>query len=187
MYIISGEELEAFLAQHGPFDRVVYTGDGSNDFCPILRLRRSAKKKSVSTHIPLTAFLTAKTWCVVAISAAWKNASTKRVKGRDSRPGYATGLAHGRPKRFTTPSRFNLQGTHGSTVENAHHLYTEATHTHSLTLDCGMKEMHAYTESIFCATRKIRVRYIQHMRLAHTLISGHVWRGGSSDVKRGEE
>lgn len=45
MYIISGEELEAFLAQHGPFDRVVYTGDGSNDFCPILRLRRSAKKK----------------------------------------------------------------------------------------------------------------------------------------------
>ncbi|KAF8070609.1 phosphatase phospho-type [Lyophyllum atratum] len=34
-----GEELEAFLAQHGPFDRVVYTGDGSNDFCPILRLR----------------------------------------------------------------------------------------------------------------------------------------------------
>ncbi|KAG5648581.1 hypothetical protein DXG03_003192 [Asterophora parasitica] len=34
-----GEELEAYLAKHGPFDRVVYTGDGSNDFCPILRLR----------------------------------------------------------------------------------------------------------------------------------------------------
>ncbi|KAJ3550101.1 hypothetical protein NM688_g5110 [Phlebia brevispora] len=35
-----GEELEAFLARHQPaFDRVIYVGDGSNDFCPILRLR----------------------------------------------------------------------------------------------------------------------------------------------------
>ncbi|KAG6880214.1 hypothetical protein C0992_003878 [Termitomyces sp. T32_za158] len=34
-----GEELDAFIKEHGPFDRVVYTGDGSNDFCPILRLR----------------------------------------------------------------------------------------------------------------------------------------------------
>ncbi|GJE95496.1 phosphatase phospho-type [Phanerochaete sordida] len=35
-----GEELDAFLARHQPaFDRVVYIGDGSNDFCPILRLR----------------------------------------------------------------------------------------------------------------------------------------------------
>ncbi|KAH9949598.1 phosphatase phospho-type [Amylocystis lapponica] len=35
-----GEELEAFLAkkQHA-FDRVIYVGDGSNDFCPVLRLR----------------------------------------------------------------------------------------------------------------------------------------------------
>lgn len=35
-----GEELEAFLNRSGySFDRVVYVGDGSNDFCPILRLR----------------------------------------------------------------------------------------------------------------------------------------------------
>lgn len=35
-----GEELDAFLARHQPaFDRVIYVGDGSNDFCPILRLR----------------------------------------------------------------------------------------------------------------------------------------------------
>ncbi|KAL1695493.1 phosphatase phospho-type [Schizophyllum commune] len=35
-----GEELEAFLERHPPpFDRIVYIGDGSNDFCPILRLR----------------------------------------------------------------------------------------------------------------------------------------------------
>ncbi|KAF9454055.1 hypothetical protein P691DRAFT_693775 [Macrolepiota fuliginosa MF-IS2] len=35
-----GEELTAFLERHGKdFDRIVYVGDGSNDFCPILRLR----------------------------------------------------------------------------------------------------------------------------------------------------
>lgn len=37
-----GEELTAFLERHGKdFDRIVYVGDGSNDFCPILRLRKS--------------------------------------------------------------------------------------------------------------------------------------------------
>ncbi|KIL65941.1 hypothetical protein M378DRAFT_161584 [Amanita muscaria Koide BX008] len=35
-----GEELEAFLARHAvDFDRIVYVGDGSNDYCPVLRLR----------------------------------------------------------------------------------------------------------------------------------------------------
>ncbi|KAI0733146.1 phosphatase phospho-type [Fomitopsis betulina] len=35
-----GEELEAFLEKHKPdYDRVIYVGDGSNDFCPVLRLR----------------------------------------------------------------------------------------------------------------------------------------------------
>ncbi|EMD37331.1 hypothetical protein CERSUDRAFT_50896 [Gelatoporia subvermispora B] len=35
-----GEELEAFLDRHQhAFDRVIYVGDGSNDFCPVLRLR----------------------------------------------------------------------------------------------------------------------------------------------------
>ncbi|KAK7692568.1 hypothetical protein QCA50_004198 [Cerrena zonata] len=37
-----GEELDAFLERHQTkFDRIVYVGDGSNDFCPILRLRSS--------------------------------------------------------------------------------------------------------------------------------------------------
>jgi len=36
-----GEELEAFLARKGvEFDHIAYVGDGSNDFCPILRLRK---------------------------------------------------------------------------------------------------------------------------------------------------
>ncbi|KAJ7594302.1 phosphatase phospho-type [Mycena floridula] len=35
-----GEELEAFLARHSPdYDQVIYVGDGSNDFCPVVRLR----------------------------------------------------------------------------------------------------------------------------------------------------
>ncbi|KAK9899431.1 hypothetical protein P389DRAFT_48499 [Cystobasidium minutum MCA 4210] len=37
-----GEELEAYIEQHGgrsAFDRIVYVGDGSNDFCPLLRLK----------------------------------------------------------------------------------------------------------------------------------------------------
>ncbi|KAG8970345.1 hypothetical protein FRC03_009618 [Tulasnella sp. 419] len=34
-----GEELTAYLERKGTkFDRIVYIGDGSNDFCPILRL-----------------------------------------------------------------------------------------------------------------------------------------------------
>ncbi|KAF8740794.1 hypothetical protein AX14_007170 [Amanita brunnescens Koide BX004] len=36
-----GEELTAYLARHGAeFDRMVYIGDGSNDYCPILRFRK---------------------------------------------------------------------------------------------------------------------------------------------------
>jgi len=35
-----GDELHSFLARHEPaYDRVIYVGDGSNDFCPVLRLR----------------------------------------------------------------------------------------------------------------------------------------------------
>ncbi|KAJ7680558.1 phosphatase phospho-type [Mycena polygramma] len=35
-----GDELEAFYERHAPtFDRVVFVGDGSNDFCPARRLR----------------------------------------------------------------------------------------------------------------------------------------------------
>ncbi|KAK0195417.1 phosphatase phospho-type [Armillaria mellea] len=37
---VTGEELDAFLARHAPaYDQIIYVGDGSNDFCPILRLR----------------------------------------------------------------------------------------------------------------------------------------------------
>ncbi|OJT15761.1 Inorganic pyrophosphatase 1 [Trametes pubescens] len=36
-----GDELTAFLERHQPdFDRIVYVGDGSNDLCPVLRMRK---------------------------------------------------------------------------------------------------------------------------------------------------
>jgi len=35
-----GEELDAFLERHKhAFDRIIYVGDGSNDYCPVIRLR----------------------------------------------------------------------------------------------------------------------------------------------------
>ena len=38
-----GEELEAFIEKKGgrsTYDRIVYIGDGTNDFCPLLRMSR---------------------------------------------------------------------------------------------------------------------------------------------------
>jgi hypothetical protein len=40
LIISLGEELEAYIASHPEYDRICYTGDGENDFCGILRLRR---------------------------------------------------------------------------------------------------------------------------------------------------
>ncbi|KAF8270278.1 phosphatase phospho-type [Lactarius quietus] len=38
--ICKGSELDAFLKRQGTdYDRIIYVGDGSNDFCPVLRLR----------------------------------------------------------------------------------------------------------------------------------------------------
>jgi len=34
-----GDELDAFLKRSPAYDRVIYVGDGTNDFCPVLRLR----------------------------------------------------------------------------------------------------------------------------------------------------
>jgi len=37
----AGEELEAYLERHGgrsSYDRLIYLGDGANDFCPVLRM-----------------------------------------------------------------------------------------------------------------------------------------------------
>ncbi|KAI7868107.1 phosphatase phospho-type [Spinellus fusiger] len=36
--LCKGKELSAYIAKHGPFNKVTYVGDGKNDYCPILRL-----------------------------------------------------------------------------------------------------------------------------------------------------
>ena len=39
--LLAGQELEAFLKRQGvEYDRIIYVGDGSNDFCPVVTLRR---------------------------------------------------------------------------------------------------------------------------------------------------
>lgn len=38
-----GNELDEYLAAHGgkdSFDKICYVGDGGNDFCPLLRMRK---------------------------------------------------------------------------------------------------------------------------------------------------
>ena len=38
-----GDELDAYVAAHGgkdDFSRIVYIGDGKNDYCPLLRMRK---------------------------------------------------------------------------------------------------------------------------------------------------
>ena len=36
-----GQELQAFIKRHGvDYERIIYVGDGTNDFCPAVKLRR---------------------------------------------------------------------------------------------------------------------------------------------------
>jgi len=49
-----GEELSAFLREHGEYDRVVYIGDGSNDFCPVLRLREWVISLPFHPHLDIS-------------------------------------------------------------------------------------------------------------------------------------
>lgn len=49
---LTGEELDAFLERHKPeFDRIIYVGDGSNDYCPVVRLRRCVEIMNCPTLV----------------------------------------------------------------------------------------------------------------------------------------
>ncbi|CDH60398.1 acid phosphatase [Lichtheimia corymbifera JMRC:FSU:9682] len=39
--ICKGQELDNYIATHGPFRNIMYVGDGKNDYCPALRLKAS--------------------------------------------------------------------------------------------------------------------------------------------------
>ncbi|KAF8331106.1 phosphatase phospho-type [Cantharellus anzutake] len=50
-----GEELENYLVRcNKTFDRMIYVGDGSNDFCPILRFKRQGNRYRLCPTIPWT-------------------------------------------------------------------------------------------------------------------------------------
>jgi hypothetical protein len=58
-----GKELSAFLKEHEEYEKVVYIGDGSNDFCPVVRLRESVIAHSTDTTILTSPFLPGRIWC----------------------------------------------------------------------------------------------------------------------------
>lgn len=51
-----GDELDAWLAAHGgkdAYEKIVYVGDGGNDFCPLLRMRKgdvACVRKDMELH-----------------------------------------------------------------------------------------------------------------------------------------
>ena len=49
----TGKELTEYLAVRSHFDRVIYVGDGTNDFCAVLRLRRYARSFIALCFMPL--------------------------------------------------------------------------------------------------------------------------------------
>jgi hypothetical protein len=57
-----GEEFEAFLKDKAPFDKMIYIGDGSNDFCPTLRLREYVSALSHRSPVPYAYAMTNAYW-----------------------------------------------------------------------------------------------------------------------------
>ncbi|KAI8088884.1 phosphatase phospho-type [Halteromyces radiatus] len=37
--ICKGQEIDTYIRNHGPFQKIIYVGDGKNDYCPATRLR----------------------------------------------------------------------------------------------------------------------------------------------------
>lgn len=101
---VTGEELDAFLKRQAvEYDRIIYVGDGSNDFCPILRLRRCVswictKKKSWKRRGKKSA----KIWCFAGHIADSKNALKETQKPRLWNVPFAIGQAPGKSKRCLT-------------------------------------------------------------------------------------
>ncbi|KAL1935553.1 hypothetical protein VTP01DRAFT_4693 [Rhizomucor pusillus] len=54
--ICKGQELDRYIATHGPYRKVMYVGDGRNDFCPGLRLQ-ATDYYFVRNHKPLASIL----------------------------------------------------------------------------------------------------------------------------------
>ncbi|OBZ67166.1 Inorganic pyrophosphatase 1 [Grifola frondosa] len=82
-----GDELEAFLQRHPAFDRVIYVGDGSNDFCPVMLK---------------TLFSAAAIAACMALSKGMKKAAALHAK-------CAIGQALGKSKKYSDNSDTNVR------------------------------------------------------------------------------
>ena len=92
----SGEELEAFLERHQPnFDQIIYVGDGKNDYCPVLRLRRHVRWILIDFIYSRTCFL-AKIQFSADVSKGWRVESKKKVPGMVSNVKFTSGPKLGR-------------------------------------------------------------------------------------------
>lgn len=96
-----GAELEAFMARHGGWehwDRVVYVGDGGNDFCPLLHLRSSVPSpEALSAACSLTCHsLADKTSHSCGCTASCPAGFSRRVRTGSSRRLWCPGVGPGK-------------------------------------------------------------------------------------------
>lgn len=102
---VIGEELDAFLQRHGKqFDRIIYVGDGSNDFCPILHLRRSVLSFLTLNNPLILSQIAAKTLSIAETIAASKSEFETKPKKKVSNVKSDIGVVLGKWKRCSTHS-----------------------------------------------------------------------------------
>jgi hypothetical protein len=103
--IYAGSELDAFLERHGVnYDRIIYVGDGSNDFCPALRLRRYRHIMNVVVRTNHDIVFSARTWCFVADTEHWNIVSSRKAKEEASSAKSDIGQGRGKLKKFSSNS-----------------------------------------------------------------------------------
>lgn len=103
----TGEELDAFLARQGKnFDRIVYVGDGTNDFCPILRLRTCVLSIFLTFVVFKNGFsMSVKIWFSAELTADYKSGLKKKVILTDYNAQYSSGEAVGKLRKYLANCR----------------------------------------------------------------------------------
>jgi hypothetical protein len=102
----AGQELKAFLKRQGDYDRIIYVGDGSNDFCPIVELRRY--RPSYLKAETTTTLLLGRIWYFAADSGVWRIASSMRAKENVFCVKSGIGQVHGKSRNFSGNSPMRL-------------------------------------------------------------------------------
>lgn len=121
-----GQELTRYIeTRNTRFDRIIYIGDGSNDFCAVLRLRRSVSPPSLDAHIHARP---AKTSCSAVASAA-SNAKLQTNAPKAAPPASSAplniGPAHGKSRKSlscTLRGRTSIEFHHAANVKERSHV-----------------------------------------------------------------